>query len=192
MTRLCATVAMVIGLIAWISPLHAADTYKIDPVHSFVVFKIGHLEVGYVWGTFPGPTGSFVIDTGNPAASSLEVHVKAESVHTANDSRDKHLRSPDFFDARQFPTISFKSDSVKQIDENTYELSGQLSLHGVTRPLTVTLKKVGQGDKGPQFGYRAGYDTQFTIKRSDFGMKTMPQAVGDEVTVFVSFEAVRQ
>ncbi|HWP40906.1 MAG TPA: YceI family protein [Tepidisphaeraceae bacterium] len=191
MAKLTAIVATMIGLVASAN-VHAAETFKIDPVHSFVVFKIGHLNVGYVWGTFPGPAGSFVVDSGNPAASSLEVHVKAENVHTGNDARDKHLRSPDFFDAKQFPTISFKSDSVTPSGDDTYQVSGQLTLHGVTRPLTVTLKKVGEGDKGPQFGYRAGYDTQFTLKRSDFGMTTMPQAVGDEVTVFVSFEAVRQ
>ncbi len=105
--------------------------------------------------------------------------------------RDEHLRGPDFFNARQFPKITFKSDSVRPTGPDTYEVAGTLTLHGVSRPLTVTLKKIGAG-KGPAGDQRVGVETGFTIKRSDFGMKNMLEGVGDDVLLIVSLESAHK
>jgi|SRR5450432_2121611 len=168
-----------------------AATFKIDPVHSFVVFKISHLDLGNVWGQFGGPSGSIAIDDSDASKSSVEVEVKADSLVTTNQGRDKHLKSPDFFDAKQFPTITFKSTSVKKTADNTYEVTGDLTLHGVTKSLTVTLTKLGEGDKGAMMGYRAGFETNFSIRRSDFGMTAMMNAAGDEVKLMVDLEGTK-
>lgn len=183
--------ALSLGLLS--TPLaQAADTFKVDPVHSYVVFQIKHLDVGNNWGRANSPTGTFTIDDADASKSSISISVKADSIDTGNAARDTHLKGPDFFDAKQFPNITFKSTAVKKTGEKTYEVTGDFTLHGVTKPLTVTLTKVGEGDKGAQAGgVRAGYETSFTIKRTDFGMTGMTQAVGDEVKLTVSFEGTK-
>ena len=168
--------------------LRAADTLKIDPVHSFVVFNIEHLGVGRAWGRAGGPTGTLLIDDSDASKSKLQVEVAAESIDTGNAGRDKHLKGPDFFDVKQFPKISFSSSQVRKSGDNTYEVTGNFNLHGQSKPLTVTLTKLGEGDKGPQMGHRAGYGTEFTLKRSDFGMTTMQGMLGDEVKIYVNLE----
>src|SRR5450432_515138 len=168
-----------------------AESFKVDPVHSFVVFKISHLDIGYVWGEFNGPTGTIAIDDSDAAKSSVQVEVKSDSLFTNAAGRDKHLKGPDFFDAKQFPTISFKSTSVKKTADNTYEVTGDFTLHGVTKPLTVTLTKLGEGDKGAPMGYRGGFETNFSIKRSDFGMSAMIPMAGDEVKLMVDLEGTK-
>jgi polyisoprenoid-binding protein YceI len=168
-----------------------AETFKLDPVHSFIVFQVGHLNLGHAWGLFVAPTGSIAIDDADPSKSSIQVEVKADSFNTANERRDAHVEGPDFFDSKQFPTISFRSTSVKKTGDKTYEASGDITLHGVTKPLTVTLTKLGERDTGRPFGYRVAYETTFTIKRTDFGITTMKEVVGDEVKLFVSLEGTR-
>src|SRR5262249_11217423 len=103
---------------------------------------------------------------------------------------DQHLKGPDFFNVKQFPTMSFKSSKMKAVDARTYEVTGDLTLHGVTRPVTVTLERIGTA-KGMGGETRTGFETTFTIKRSDFGMKYMIPAVGDEVKVIVAVEGVQ-
>jgi len=178
-------------LMLQIGEVRAADTLKVDPVHSFVTFRVQHLGVSHVWGRFNNPGGTIVIDDADPSKSTFAIEVKTASVDTGNEKRDGHLKSADFFNARQFPTISFKSTSVKSSGDNKFEVTGDLTLHGVTRPLTVTIERVGAGDKGGQFGYRAGFDASFAIKRSDFGMTNMVGPVGDDVNLWVSLEATK-
>ncbi len=170
----------------------ATETYKVDPVHTTAIFRIKHLGVTYFYGRFNETTGSFTLNTENPSEMSFDVQIKTESVDTNAAGRNNHLKSPDFFNAKQFPTISFKSKSVQSSGENTYTVSGDLTLHGVTKPITVQMEFVGQGDKGARSGYRAGFDVTFTIKRSDFGMNYMQGMLGDEVTIMVGLEGVRQ
>src|SRR5437868_12113067 len=99
----------------------AADSYEIDPVHSMLVFRIKHMDVGMIYGRFNGPTGKFTFDEQNPSASSFQAQVKAADFDTGNEKRDQHVRGPDFFNAREFPTISFKSTSVKAGESGRYE-----------------------------------------------------------------------
>jgi polyisoprenoid-binding protein YceI len=167
-----------------------ADTFKIDPVHSSIVFSIKHLGVTDFYGRFNDVSGQVVFDKADPAKSSVELTIPVESIDTHFAKRDQHLKSPDFFNAKQFPAIVFKSKSVEGSGEN-YKVSGDLNLHGVTKPLTLDIKR-GPDGKGPEGEIRGGGETQFAIKRSDFGMNFMQGALGDEVTVFLSLEGVKQ
>jgi polyisoprenoid-binding protein YceI len=169
----------------------AADTYQVDAVHSSVVFRIKHLGVGYIYGRFNDISGMVVLDDKNPGDSTFQFQVKADSVDTNNPKRDGHLKSPDFLNAKEFPTISFKSKEVKLLKASTYEVTGDMILHGVTKPLTVKLQQVGTG-KDPFGKYRTGFECNVTIKRGDFGMRFMPEAVGDDVWLLVGFEAIRE
>lgn len=180
------------ALLALALPALAADTYRVDPEHASVMFKVKHLGVSYTYGRFNEVSGSFVLDEANPAASRLEVVIKTQSVDTGNERRDRHLRNADFFDAGQFPEIRFVSKTVSRAEPNQFTVTGDLTLHGVTRPLTVTINKVGAGPD-PWGGQRAGGELTFTVKRSDFGMSYgLPDVVGDEVTLFVSLEGIKQ
>ena len=170
----------------------AADQYRVDPVHSSVVFRVKHLNVGYSYGRFNDIGGGLVLDEQNAAACAFELQLKADSIDTGNAKRDGHLKGPDFFNVKEFPTISFKSREVKPGKAaNTYEVSGELSLHGVTRLVTVQLQRVGSGND-PFGGYRTGFETNFSIRRSEFGMTGMQGPVGDDIWLLVSFEAVKQ
>ena len=168
----------------------AEDRYVIDDAHTSVTFKISHLGLSEVHGRFDVLEGTVLLDTVNPAKSSFAMTIKADSINTNKKQRDDHLRSPDFFDVKQFPEIIFKSSAVKQNKEG-YEVTGSLTLHGQTRPLTLQLVG-GKSAEFPQGVMRTGFVTDFVLKRSDFGMKTMLGPVGDEVYASVSFEAIKQ
>jgi polyisoprenoid-binding protein YceI len=173
------------------APARAADNYQLDGVHSAIFFRVKHFGVGYCYGRFNDISGSVTLDEQNPAACALEIRARAESIDTNNAKRDQHLKGPDFFNAREFPVITFKSKQVKLTRPQTYEVTGDLTLHGVTRAVTIQLQRVGAG-KDPRGTYRTGFETSFTVKRSDFGMKFMSGGIGDEVWLLVGFEAVRQ
>jgi polyisoprenoid-binding protein YceI len=183
---------MVLGLLAVFShPAAATETYQVDPVHSAAVFRIKHLGIAYLYGRFNDLSGTLRIDDKTPANSVVEIYAKTKNIDTFNSERDNHLRSPDFFDAKKFGIISFKSKSFSKVSEDMYEVTGDLALHGVTRPLTVKVQRTGSG-KDPWGGFRIGLETTFTIKRSDFGMNFMMEGVGDEVRVILSIEGIRQ
>jgi polyisoprenoid-binding protein YceI len=167
-----------------------ADTFKIDPVHSSVLFGIKHLGVTDFYGVFKDISGTVTFDKADPAKSSVDLTVPVESIDSRNPKRDQHLKSPDFFNAKQFPTLSFKSKKV-EASGDTYKISGDFTLHGVTKPITVEFKKGGEG-KGMEGEVRGGGETRFTIKRSDYGMTFMQGALGDEVSIILSFEGVKQ
>ncbi len=176
---------------SFVNPAPAAETYKLDPDHTSIIFRLKHLGVAYVYGRFGGPTGSFVFDESSPANSSIEIQVDAKNVDTAVAKRDNHLKSPDFFDAGEHPLIKFKSTSVKKSGPDSYEVSGNLTLLGKTRPVTVKARQTGNG-KDPWGNFRQGFETSFSIKRSDFGMDFMMGVAGDDVLLTVSVEGIRQ
>jgi len=178
-----------VGLLA--ASARAADNYQVDPVHAAVVFRVKHLGVGYTYGRLNEVGGRLVLDEEDPANCVFEVQAEADSVDTGNAKRDQHLKGPDFFNAKEFPAVTFRSKQVKKADASTYEVAGELTLHGVTKPVTVKLQRVGTG-KDPWGGYRTGFEGSLTVKRSDFGMKFMPEGVGDEVWLLIGFEALRQ
>lgn len=168
----------------------ASKVFDLDAVHSSVVFRIKHMNVAHFFGRFNEIGGSFLLDPANPEASSVNITIKTESVDTANADRDRHLRSADFFSAREFPAITFKSTGVKKTGDTTFEVAGELTLRGTTRPITVTMENTGVGP-GRRGGEVGGIYTEFTIKRADFGMNYMPQALGDEVRIYVGLEGRR-
>ena len=169
---------------------HAADNYKIDPVHSSVLFGIKHLGVTNFYALFKDISGTVVFDQADPSKSSVELTVPVESLDSRNPKRDQHLKSPDFFNAKQFPTLSFKSKKVEAAGD-LYKVSGDFTLHGVTKPITIEFKK-GQEGKGMEGEVRGGGETRFTIKRTDYGMNFMPGALGDEVNIILSVEGIKQ
>ena len=182
----------ILGLLVIFSSLaSAAETYKLDPAHTSIVFRVKHLGIAYVFGRFNGPTGAIVFDETSPSKSAVEMQAETKNVDTAVEKRDNHLRSPDFFNAGEYPLVSFKSKSVKKLSENTYAVSGDLALLGKTRPITVEVHATGAG-KDPWGNFRRGFQTSFSIKRSDFGMDFMMDGVSDEVHLTVSVEGIRQ
>lgn len=183
---------LVLGLPAILSSLaYAAETYKLDPAHTSIVFRVKHLGVSYVYGRINGPTGSFVFDELSPSKCAIDMQAEIKNVDTAVEKRDTQLKSPDFFNAGEHPTISFKSKSVKKLKEAVYEVSGDLTLLGKTLPITTEVHATGAG-KDPWGGFRMGFETSFSIKRSDFGMNFMMGGVSDEVNLTVSVEGIRQ
>lgn len=168
----------------------AADTYAVDAVHSAVVFRALHMGASHAWGRFNELSGTFSLDEADPARSVLDFQVKTASIDTGNPARDKHLRSTDFFNAIQYPTITFKSKSVAKVGE-AYEVTGELTLHGMTRPLKVKVVPVGAG-KGPMGAAIRGIDASFFVKQSEFGMTKMVGPIGDDVWVNVSIEGTKK
>jgi polyisoprenoid-binding protein YceI len=182
---------LVVALIgAFVLSANAADTFKVDPVHSFVLFSVQHLGVANTYGRFNDISGTVVFDKDNPSKSSVELSVPIESLDTNNSIRERSLKSPDFFNVKQFPTMTFKSTKVEGSGE-TLKVSGDITIHGVTKSLTVDFKKGGEG-KGVFGEWRGGGETRFTIKRSDFGMNFELGEVGDEVTIILSLEGVKK
>ncbi len=182
---------LVVALIsAFVLSANAADTFKVDSVHSFVLFSVQHLGVANTYGRFNDISGTVVFDKDNPSKSSVELSVPVESLDTNNSKRDQSLKTPDFFDAKQFPTVTFKSTKVEGSGD-ALKVSGDLTIRGVTKPLTVDFKKGGEG-KGVFGEWRGGGETRFTIKRSDFGMNFQLGAIGDEVTIILSLEGIKK
>jgi polyisoprenoid-binding protein YceI len=167
-----------------------AETYQVDPVHSSFVFRVKHFNVGYIHGRFNDVSGTVTFDPDKPEAASFDIQVKAASIDSNNPKRDQHLRGPDFFNVKEFPTIAFKSKEVKPLGDKMYEVTGDLTLHGVTQPVTAKVEYVGAG-KDPRGTQRAGFEATFTVRRSEFGMKGMLGGIGDEVRVTAAFEGVK-
>ncbi len=172
-------------------PAAAQETYKVDSDHTYVWFRIKHLGIGYSYGRFRNPTGSFTFDDATASNGSIEMQVKAIDIDTDVQKRDNHLRSPDFFNAEKYPVISFKSRSLKKIAENTYEVTGDITLLGKTRPIQVKAIQTG-ASKDPWGKYRRAFETKFSINRSDFGMDFLMNVAGDEVELTVSIEGIKQ
>ena len=177
------------GLVASGSAM--AAPYAIDDDHSAVIFKANHLGFSHTYGRFNDISGTFQWDSAAPTAGNLSVTIKADSIDSDHEKRDQHLRNPDFFNAAQFPVITFESSSIADKGNGVYAVTGTLSLHGVSKEITVDLEKVGEGTD-PWGGYRAGFHTSFSINRSDFGMTYMADGIADEIGLTISLEGIRQ
>lgn len=185
-TLVCGIALIVLGAGA------AADSYDLDPVHASLVFRIKHLGVANFYGLFTEMSGAYDYDPEKPETNRVEVTVKTASISTANEARDKHLRSADFFDAEQHPEMRFVSREWKKTEDQQYEVTGELTLLGVTKPVTAKVEFSGEGE-GMKDEYRTGFEATFTIQRSDFGMtKYLPIVLGDEVRLVLSVEGIRK
>ncbi|HRE92060.1 MAG TPA: YceI family protein [Myxococcota bacterium] len=188
------SLALALSLAA--SPLALAQTalaadYQVDAGHSAVNFKLSYANVSTFWGRFNKFEGRFTFDASDLGKAKVEISIEADSVFTADKKRDDHLRSPDFFSAKQFPKITFTSTSVKAGSKaGTFIASGNLTLRGVTKPVTVELVKTGEGKDG--YGKeRIGFEATFTINRLDYGVNFAPDGLGKDVTVIVGISGVK-
>ncbi len=170
----------------------AAD-YAIDKQgqHAFVNFKISHLGYSWLYGTFKDFDGAFTFDEKNPEASKVNVTLKTESVDTNHAERDKHIRSADFLNVSKNPTATFKSTSVKSTGKDSADITGDLTLNGVTKPVVIAAKFIGQGDD-PWGGYRAGFEGSTKLKLKDFNIEKDLGPASQEVELIISVEGVRK
>lgn len=169
------------------TPARAADSYEIDASHSAAIFSIKHFGAGNFYGRFNDIKGTFTPDGDK---STIDITVQADSIDTNNDKRDQHLKGPDFFNTKQFPTLTFKSKSVKGAKDHL-EITGDFTMHGVTKSITITATHTGEG-KDAWGGYRSGYEAKFKIKRADYGINYMPQGLGDDVEIIIALEGVKK
>jgi polyisoprenoid-binding protein YceI len=187
-----AVILFVVLLVMRLGSSARGDDYVLDPYHSGVTFKIKHLDLAWVYGRFNDFSGEFLLDADNPEKSSFAMNIKVESVDTNNKKRDDHLRSPDFFNAKQYPLVIFKSTGVKAIKDG-YQVTGDFTMHGETKSISFALTG-GKKTEFPKGTQRTGYSADLTVKRSDFsvGDKKFAGALGDDVHISLSFEAVKK
>jgi polyisoprenoid-binding protein YceI len=164
------------------------QVFTVDDVHSMALFRVRHLGAGQFWGRFNDIEGNFTFALGKAEGMKFDITIKVESVDTANDDLNKHLRSPDFFSAKDFPSMTFKSTSAQKVDDSIYDVTGDLTLHGVTKSIVARVEYCGMADMGR--GLKAGFEAQLLIKRSEFGIKygTDKGAIGDDVKIIVGLE----
>ena len=167
-------------------------TYEVDTAHSMILFRAKHNGVTYNYGRFNEFTGKIITDE-FASMGMVEFEVKAASVDTGNEKRDQHLRSSDFFSAKQFPLITFKSTKVseKEGEGEVLEVTGDLELHGVKKSITVDVEITGRA-QGRQGESLIGFESIFTIKRSEFGMTYGMGGISDDIRIIVSIEAVHK
>jgi polyisoprenoid-binding protein YceI len=179
-----------VGVLAASSrPPSAADTFQVDPIHSSMIFRVKHMGVANFYGRFNSISGSFTLDD-DANKNSFQVEIQTASVDTVQKKRDDHLKSPDFFNAAQFPKITFKSTQVAKSGDSAFDVTGDLSLHGVTKSVTAKVTKTGTANmRGRQV---AGVEAVLTIKRSDFGMTYGLEGISDEVYIALSLEGGKQ
>lgn len=193
--RRALTYALALALLLPALAAAAPIVYKVDSDHSGVSFTIRHF-VSNVPGRFKDFDGVIKYDPQNPSASSVNFTIQAASIDTDNADRDNHLRGADFFDAQKFPTLTFSSTSVKAIDADTLEVTGDLTMKGQTKKVTVPVEVLGSV-KTPR-GEKAGFETSFKLDRKEYGitwnraLDTGGAILGDEVKVNISIEADRQ
>ena len=183
--------ALTLGAALFAGQAMAAD-YVIDKEgqHAFVNFEIGHLGYSYIYGTFKDFDGSFSFDDKNPEASKIKVTLNTASVDTNHAERDKHIKSADFLNVSKNPTATFEYTSIKSTGQGTADVTGNLTLNGVTKPVVIQAKFVGQGDD-PWGGYRAGFTGSTTIKLKDFEIQKDLGPASQEAQLIISVEGVR-
>lgn len=171
-------------------------TYTIDPAHSTAEFKVRHLMVANVKGHFSGITGTVVFDPGAPENARVEATIDTKTIHTRDEQRDTHLRSADFLDVEKFPAITFVSKKITGSD-GEWKVTGDLSIHGVTKEVTLDVEGPAPEAKDPWGNVKSGATATTKISRKDFGMvfnmalETGGVMVGDEVTITLELELLR-
>lgn len=180
------------GLLLAASPVYAAD-YVIDTkgAHASVEFRINHLGVSWLKGRFNTFNGEFSYDESNPNASRVNVEIDTASIDSNHAERDKHLRSADFLDVKSFPKAKFVSTQYTDKGDGTATLEGELTLHGVTKPVTLAVSKVGEG-KDPWGGYRAGFEGTTEFKLKDFGIDYNLGPAAETIYMNLYVEGIRK
>jgi polyisoprenoid-binding protein YceI len=189
--------AIAIAMLAVLPALAHADTWQIDPPHTNVEFTVRHMMISNVKGQFQKTSGTVTTNGSDPASATIDATIDASSIDTRVEKRDMHLKSPDFLDVAKYPTITFKSTKVEAAGPNKWKVTGDLTLHGVTKPVVLDVES-----SGPPINVmgktRAGASATTKINRSDFGLKWNQALeaggvmVGDEVAISIDVEAVKK
>ncbi|VAX00323.1 Protein yceI precursor [hydrothermal vent metagenome] len=192
MKKLSITTALLLFTSILINPVQAAE-YDIDVkgAHAFIQFKIKHLGYSWLIGRFNKFDGQFSYDDKNPNATKVEVNIDASSIDSNHAERDKHLRGKDFLNTSKFPTAKFVSTSYKLNKDGKGKLTGNLTLHGVTKKITLDLKHIG-GGKDPWGGYRTGFEGSTTLTLKDFNINYNLGPASKAVELFLSIEGIRR
>jgi polyisoprenoid-binding protein YceI len=175
-----------------------ADTWQIDPMHTSVEFTVRHMMISNVKGTFQKTTGTVTIDGNDPTTAKIDATIDASSINTRVERRDADLKSPDFLDVAKYPTITFKSTKVEAAGEGKWKVTGDLTLHGVTKPVVLDVEGTGTPIKDPFGNTRAGASATTKINRKDFGvaynkaLEAGGVVVGDEVSITIDVEAIKK
>jgi len=182
--------------VALASPALAAETYQFDKSHTTVGFQVRHIFT-MLGGKFQDFSGTIKVDRAKPESSSVEFTIQAATIFTNDAKRDEHLKSPDFFDTAAHPTITFKSTSVKPAGKDVYEVTGDLTMRGVTKRVTLPVTFLGEG-KDPWGNEKMGFELATTLNRKDYGIiwnQTLDAGgylLGDDVQISISLQAVKK
>lgn len=188
LTRIGVSSTVVAAMLVFTPPVWA-EKYEIDPTHSFIEFGISHLGFSVLRGRFNDIKGNFSYDKTKPSAATIEVKVATASLDSNHAERDKHLRGKDFFDVEKFPQATFVTTSYSEKDGKGV-LKGNLTIRGITKPITVDVKHIGDG-KDPWGGYRRGFVGTTKIKRADFGMNYNLGPTAEIVELSFFIEGIR-
>jgi polyisoprenoid-binding protein YceI len=179
------------------TPQAPTTTWTIDPVHSVAEFKVKHMMISNVKGQFTALQGALTLDDADMTRSRIEATIDATSIHTRDPQRDAHLKSPDFFDVERFPTLSFVSTRVARAANGELAVTGDLTIHGVTRQVTFTVDGPTAANKDPWGNVKVGASATTVIHRKDFGLtwnaalETGGFLVGDDVTITLDVQFVK-
>lgn len=181
------------GLLATTAPATQAADYVIDTkgAHAFVSFRISHLGTSWLLGRFNDFSGEFSYDAKTPNTSKVNVTIDTASIDSNHAERDKHLRSADFLNVKKFPQATFNSTTFKANGDGSVVLSGDLTLHGVTKAIDIDVQKVGEG-ADPWGGYRAGFSGTVELKLTDFGIKNTLGPLSETVYMDLQVEGIRK
>jgi polyisoprenoid-binding protein YceI len=172
-------------------------TWKLDPAHSVAEFKVKHMMISNVKGSFTGLSGVLNLDETDRTHSTVEASIDVATVKTGDDQRDGHLKSADFFDVEKFPTMTFKSTNIDSTGGSDYAVTGDFTLHGVNKPVTFAVEDVSEPSKDPWGNHRIGLSATAKINRKDFGLawnsalETGGILVGEEVTISLEVQFIK-
>ncbi len=190
--RLLATLALAsVSALGVSAPAFAASEYKIDPNHTHVLFVVDHLGFSKMIGLFGDTTGTIAFDPANPAASELKVDIKTASLQSQFAPRDVDLKGADWFNVAEFPDMTFVGKTFKKKDDKTGEITGDLTLLGVAKPITLEVTFNRAGVRPTDKADAVGFSARGSLKRSDFGLKTYIPYIGDKVDLIIETEAIR-
>ena len=173
-----------------------ASAWRVDPRHSSVEFAVRHLMISTVKGRFADVSGTLIGDETDLGHASIELTIPVAGINTHEGQRDAHLRSADFFDSEHYPAITFRSTNIVRAGSDSFTVTGDLTIRGVSKPITLTVHAGGRG-RDPWGGERVGYSATTRINRKDFGLnwnqvlETGGVLVGDQVTISVDLELVK-
>lgn len=178
------------------------NQWKFDPAHSSAEFSVRHLGIAWVKGRFTEVSGSAEFDPNNPEKSFWQTEIEGKSIWTGDNSRDNHLRSKDFFDVENHPQITFKSTKVEKVQDNEFKITGNLTMRGITKPVTLAVEYLGVREipsvDGKTLTTRSGFSAKTTVNRHDFKISWDAPAgvgattVGGEVDITINIEAIKE